>query len=144
MKNRFTSSERGTSALEFALLAPVFALLLLGLIDVGRYMYFSILAAHAARAGVQYGSQNVYSAADATGMQAAAYAELPTGFLAKASYYCMLNGTIVTCSTGTPASANTYYVKVIVTGTFNSIFKYPGVPQSVNVSSTTQMRVSAQ
>jgi hypothetical protein len=118
--------------------------LLLGLIDVGRYTYFAILAAHAARAGVQYGAQNVYSAADTTGMQNASQADVPSGFTALASHYCMLSGTIVTCSTGTPTNANTYYVKVIVSGTFHSIFKYPGIPQSVTVGSTAQMRVVAQ
>ena len=36
---------------EFALLAPVFIFMMIGVIEVSRYMYFGIVAAHAARAG---------------------------------------------------------------------------------------------
>ena len=49
-------SERGTSMVEFALLAPVLILLVVGLIEVGRYTYFGILAAHAAETAARYGA----------------------------------------------------------------------------------------
>ncbi|HEY1883604.1 MAG TPA: TadE/TadG family type IV pilus assembly protein [Candidatus Cybelea sp.] len=144
MKKSLKDSESGTSAIEFAILAPVFVLLVLGLIDFGRYMYYSIVAAHAARAGVQYGAQNVYSAADTAGMQNAASADAPGGFLPVATHYCSLNGSAAMCGTGTPAAGNTYYVKVVVTGVFNPIISYPGIPHSMTISSTAQMRVAAQ
>ncbi len=144
MKKRLKGSESGTSAIEFAILAPVFVLLVLGLIDFGRYMYYSILAAHAARAGVQYGAQNVYSAADTVGMQTAAGADAPGGFTTVASHYCLLNGSAAMCGTGTPPAGNTYYVKVIVSGNFSPIISYPGLPHSMTISSAAQMRVAAQ
>ncbi len=53
---------------EFAILAPVFVFLLIGLIEVGRFAFFGILAANAARAGAQYGAQTLSTAADTVGM----------------------------------------------------------------------------
>ena len=79
---RLIRSEGGTSAVEFAIVAPVLIFLLIGLIDVGRYTYYGILAANAARAGAQYGAQSVYTAIDSPGMQNAALADgqnLPIG-----------------------------------------------------------------
>ena len=58
--------------IEFALILPVLALLLIGVIEIGRFTYFSVLAANAARAGAQYGAQGPTTAGDSTGMIAAA------------------------------------------------------------------------
>ena len=41
--------ESGTSLVEFAIVLPFLALLLIGLIDFGRYTYDAVLAANAAR-----------------------------------------------------------------------------------------------
>ena len=61
---RLTASERGASAVEFALLAPVFISLMLGVVEVGLYMqnYNAVrsLAGDAARfAAVEYQKNNV-------------------------------------------------------------------------------------
>jgi len=57
MKLRFLRSDRGTSLVEFAIVLPVLMFLLVGLSEFGRFGYYAILAANAARAGVQYGAQ---------------------------------------------------------------------------------------
>ena len=56
---RLTANERGASAVEFALLAPVFISLMLGVVEVGMYMqnYSAVrsLASDASRfAAVEY------------------------------------------------------------------------------------------
>ena len=48
---RTPKSQRGSAMVEFAVVLPMLAMLMIGLIDVGRYTYFAIMAAHAARAG---------------------------------------------------------------------------------------------
>lgn len=141
-------SERGTSMVEFALLAPVLILLVIGLIEVGRYTYFGILAAHAAEAGARYGAQNLHTAQDIVGMQTEAIsdaANLPQ-WHATASYTCY-NGVLATngnCASGTPGPNIVYYVKVQVTGTFNSLLNYPGVPTAAPITATATMRVQSQ
>ena len=69
---RTSRGERGTSLLEFALVLPILLLLLLGVIEIGRYAEMSIQVASAARAGAQYGAQNLATAADSPGIQTAA------------------------------------------------------------------------
>ena len=61
---RLTASERGASAIEFALLAPVFIGLMMGVVEVGLYMqnYNAVrsLASDASRfAAVEYQKNNV-------------------------------------------------------------------------------------
>lgn len=61
---RLSTSQRGASAVEFALLAPVFISLMLGVVEVGLYMqnYTAVrsLASDAARfAAVEYQKNNV-------------------------------------------------------------------------------------
>lgn len=149
---RLIRSEGGTSAVEFAIVAPVLIFLLIGLIDVGRYTYYGILAANAARAGAQYGAQSVYTAIDSPGMQNAALADgqnLPnwtdaTGSIT-AQHLCSVNGaTPATCAAGTPVPNSIYYVKVEVNGQFSALIKYPGIPASIPVSGSAFMRVASQ
>lgn len=147
---RLARSESGTSLLELAILAPVLIFLLIGIIEIGRYMYFAVLAANAARAGVQYGAQNTTTALDKTGMQN--YATLDgqslSGLSASAQCYVSSNNVVTVCptppTTATPAPGATYYVEVDTTGQFNSLLKYPGIPQAVTVKGKAYMQVINQ
>src|SRR5580692_8607278 len=69
---RVLVSPSGQSLLEVALLTPMLLALLLGVIELGRYAYFSILVGNAARAGAAYGAQNLVLSGDLTGIQTAA------------------------------------------------------------------------
>jgi Flp pilus assembly protein TadG len=147
------ADDRGTSAIEFALLAPVFVFLFVGVVEVGRYMYFAILASHAARAGVQYASQSVETAADASangaGTRSAALADGQNlaNWTVHSSILCTINGQASTCPQNTSNSvpANlVYYVEVKVSGTFTSLLHYPGIPNSFPMSATAIMPVSSQ
>ena len=140
---RLVRSESGVALVEFALLAPVMVLLLLGIIDFGRYMYDGILAANAARAGTDYGSYNSINAADIAGMENAAYADAQnlSGMTATASYLCLgSSGASVTCG----SAGSTTYVEVKTTGKFSPLVSYPLLPPSVTVNGLSIMRVVAQ
>jgi Flp pilus assembly protein TadG len=142
-------SESGTSLIEFALVAPVLIFMLIGLIEVGRYAYFSIVAANAARAGVQYGAQSLTTAQDTAGMTSAALQDGQNiaSFTASPAPLCSENGgALQACTTnGTaPASGTVYYVKVQVSGTFKSLLSYPGIPTNVPISGSAVMRVISQ
>lgn len=58
--------ERGQSLVEFALVLPVFLLLIFGLIDLGRAVYVSNSLAEAARDGARYGSVQARAYDDAS------------------------------------------------------------------------------
>ncbi len=146
---RLAAAEGGTSLIEFALVAPVLIFLLVGVVEVGRYTTFAVMASNAARAGAQYGAQNLTTALDTSGMSAAALKDaqnLPA-FSAPANYLCSISGgALATCpSNANGAPQNTvYYVQVRVTGTFKSLLNYPGIPSSIPVSGSATIRVASQ
>jgi Flp pilus assembly protein TadG len=134
--------ESGTSLVEFAIVLPFLALLLLGLIDFGRYTYDGILAANAARAAVQYGAQNLQKAADVPGMKAAAVADAGSlsGLTVTPNGYCSVSGSNGLCTT----SGAVAYVQATATGLFYPLIKYPGLPSQVSVTGYALMRVENQ
>jgi Flp pilus assembly protein TadG len=132
--------------------------LLLGVIEMGRYAYISILVANAARAGAAYGAQSLAQSIDTTGIQLAAENDFqnngqnPTSLSVSPSTSCGCdsNGTIsgADCSTITnPGAGNcgsghwVVMVSVKASGNFNSLFNYPGIPSTLTVSSTATLRV---
>jgi Flp pilus assembly protein TadG len=137
----------GQSLVELALVLPVLLLLLVGIIEIGRFSYYSILVANAARAGAQYGAQNLATAADAGGIRAAARNDGLPSLAITPSQFCGCNGAALNaCSTIVPTCAPPehplVYVQVTATGTFTSLFSYPGLPGSVTLTSTEKMRVA--
>jgi Flp pilus assembly protein TadG len=145
--------QRGTSSIEFAIVAPLLILLLIGLIEVGRYTYFAILAAHAARAGAQYAAENLQTAADAsvsgpnTKNAALQDAQNLSQWTISSTIICTVSGVVTSCpanNTSTVSPNLVYYVQVQVSGTFNSLMKYPGIPHQVPVTATAIMPVSSQ
>ena len=142
---RALRSERGASIVEFAILAPVLIFLVIGVIEIGRYMYFGIVAAHMAESGARYGAQTLGTAADSTGMQNAALAD-GAGLVwhVQPTKSCSQAGSVVGCPLATPGPGTIYYVKVVVTATFTPLLNYPGIPSSIPVSSTAMVRVQNQ
>jgi Flp pilus assembly protein TadG len=141
MIRSFVRSDRATSVVEFALVAPVLIFLAIGLIEMGRYTYFGILCAHAARAAVQYGSRNLITVDDVAGTQNAAERDAPNlTITVKPQPYCMKNAVTVNCS----GAGITYYDSVEVTGSFKSLLNYPGIPNTITLTSTASMRVASQ
>jgi Flp pilus assembly protein TadG len=148
-------SERGSSLLEFAIVAPVLVFLLVGLVEIGRYEYFAIVAAHAAHAAAQYGAQDLETAYDNDGITRAALRDgggLPNwtgaGGNVTINQLCALDGAAPgTCNTpwgSSPPQNTIYYVQVQVTGTFTSLLNYPGIPNQIPVSGSATLRVATQ
>jgi Flp pilus assembly protein TadG len=54
--SRLRLVSRGQALVEFALVFPIFILLVFGLIDIGRYVYDANAISQAAREGARYGS----------------------------------------------------------------------------------------
>jgi Flp pilus assembly protein TadG len=152
-------SPSGQSLLEVALLLPLLLALLLGSIELGRYAYISILVGSAARAGAAYGAQSLVQAVDTTGIQTAADNDFQNNgqntstlaVISSASCGCDSNGTVTgaTCSTKADSNAGScnsghwvVTVSVTASGTFNSLFNYPGIPKSITISNTATVRVA--
>jgi Flp pilus assembly protein TadG len=145
--------ERGTSLLEFALLVPLLTILLLGVIEVGRFADAALLVADAARAGAQYGAQNLTTAADVSGIANAAQQDVQgnsvlnpvlgtNGLQAPSSLVCRCDGVSEDCGTLSSCTGDgAEYVQVIASGKFVSLFSFPGLPGGITLNSTYQIRV---
>jgi Flp pilus assembly protein TadG len=138
-----TGSESGSSLVEFGLMLPFLALLLLGVIDFGRAYYLSIVVAGAAHTGALYGAQNPR---DTTGMQNAATGDAPDvpGITATATYGCECSdgsNAVPSCSAPPTCSVNVVnYVQVTTSATYKPMFPWPGIPSSLSLRGSAKLR----
>ena len=152
---RLQRMNRGQSAVELALVAPVLFTLLLMVGDYGRVFFQSITVADAARAGAQYGSQNLTTAIDTTGITNAAAndASQLSGLTVNSSTFCTCTGSTATVTCGpnactAPATQKTF-VQVNASATFRTAFNWGitvggermGLPSSTPLSSTSILEV---
>jgi Flp pilus assembly protein TadG len=121
---------RGTAAVELAVLLPFLVFVFVIGIDYARVFYHGLTLNNCARNGALYGSLNPTNAADSAGIQAAALVDATN----------LSPQPTVSSTTGTDAAGNPY-VRVTVSYTFQTITQYVGVPNSVPLSRTVQMRV---
>jgi len=149
------SRESGQALVEVGLLLPMLVLLLLGVIELGRYSYIGILVANAARAGTAYGTQTLSQSVDTAGITTAARNDFktngqnPTNLAVTSSVSCGCDsGGAVTAAVCTGTGAGTcatghWVVQLSVTaaGTFNAIFNSSFAPASITVTRTSAMRV---
>src|ERR1019366_2064428 len=125
---RIWRSQSGQSLVELALLTPILLLLLLGVVELGRFAYISILVGNAAEAGAMYGAQSLPNSADTSGIQTAATSDFQngqslTGLNVTSSNVCDCDssgapGTPVSCTgagAGSCAASRNWVVTVQVT-----------------------------
>jgi Flp pilus assembly protein TadG len=140
-----TSRHSGQTVVELALLLPLLLVLLLGLIEIGRYAYFDILVSNAARAGAQYGAQSLIQAGDVNGIRTAAQNDGLAAMTITALQQCgCAAGALGGCPTGAVCPQPLVYVQVTASDTYNSLFNFRWlpVPTQMTLSSTVTMRVS--
>jgi Flp pilus assembly protein TadG len=156
MSRYHPSEDIGQAFVELALVLPIFILLLIGAAEVGRLAYAAIEVNNAARAGVAYAAQTHTTASDTANITLAATQESPdiTSLTATPSISCSCEssaGAIPTpgsCSTTTinvttcpNPSRIVEYVQVNTTAPVNTIFHFPGIPNSVTLNGQAIMRV---
>ncbi len=152
---RCIASERGNAAVEFAIIAPVLIGLLVPVADFGLYIYDQMQLNLAAQAGMEYAARNGWIPA---GIQQAAINASPTLNLTAQNVNaaefcgCPSGNTIAqqNCNdpnTGQQAHCNNdpaqplvgTYVNVTATFQYNTLFHYPGIPDSQTLSSGAQL-----
>jgi len=149
--------QSGQALVELGLLLPMLVLLLLGVVELGRYSYLGILVANAARAGTAYGTQTLSQSVDTTGITTAARNDFKTNgqnptSLAVTSIVscgCDSGGTVTTSActgvgAGTSCVAPAHWVvqlSVTASGTFNAVFNSSFFPTTITVTRTSAMRV---
>ena len=165
-KKRWPSSlvpgeETGQAFVELALVLPIFVLMLVGAAELGRLAYAAIEVNNAARTGVAYAAQTHTTASDflsTGGIVLAAKTEALTdisGITATATLSCAcetIAGVITTNASCSSVDTNTIscaspsriveFVTVNTTAPVNTVFHFPGIPNSVTLRGRASMRVT--
>ena len=131
MRNRARQERRGAAAVELAIVLPFIVFLFVIAVDFARVFYFSQVIENCARNGAVYGSNLTTAQSPYEGIEGAALAD--AGGLSPQP--------TVTSTTGQDAAGNPF-VQVTVTWQFQTVTGFPGVPSTVNLSRTVQMRVA--
>ncbi len=147
----FRKSRRGNMTVELALLAPVMALMLVGAIDFGSFIFGKMQLQNASRAGAQYAIQAAGNVNDTASITAAVQAatDLDAGTSIKPVAFCgCADGSESTPDsnlgcTGSCAGGEfpALSIRVTVANTFTPLFNYPGIPDSLALQGVTVMQV---
>jgi Flp pilus assembly protein TadG len=141
---RVIADAEGASFVELALVLPLFLMMLIPVVDLGRGFYAAIEVASAAHAGAMYGVENP---SDTSGMVQAAKAGTSNlaDVDAAATYGCECSdgSSPIALCTSTPSCTYNYvtYVDVTVTSPYRTVFGYPGLPSSMNITREVRLRV---
>ncbi len=137
----------GNVTIEFGFVILFMVTLAIGAFDFGRLGYTKIAVTNAARAGTQYGVQNMSTAANIPGMKQAAHNDIgdtnaELDISARNYYACPGQGEVadesVLCNDGT---FSYFYIEVTVPDEIEFLFPYPGITSPREVASTNIMRV---
>jgi Flp pilus assembly protein TadG len=151
--------QSGQALVELALMLPFLLLLVIGVIEIGRYAYIGTLVGDAAHAGAIYGAQSLAQSVDTNGIRLAVLNDFHdnaqdtknltlTVDPPSVSCGCDSAGKVTTAActgtgAGTCAKGSHWVVtlSVTTTGNFKAMFKYPGIPTSITLSRTSTLRV---
>lgn len=136
---RFLKDQRGNIAVEFGLLAPVFALLLVGIVDYGLAAREKALMQSAARAGLQA----VLTSSSATAAaETAAQAVAPDADIEVETECVCPDGTSVVCTNYCAVGNRRKMVTVTASTTYPLVFgHWPGFGSTLALSASARARV---
>ncbi len=146
-RDRVSRDTAGNVTIEFGFVILFMVTLALGAYDFGNLGYQKIAVTNAARAGSQYGVQDMSTAEDTGGMIQAARNDIndiadALTINARSYYFCPGVGEVADESVLCPGSTFSYmYVEVTVEDEIELLFPYPFVSSPQVVASTNTMRV---
>jgi Flp pilus assembly protein TadG len=142
-----SKSQRGAALAELAVCLPLLTLVMLGVVDFGRAWVQSTAVENAAHAGAQYGSQTTSHAEDYAGIETVVRNDLAVSAVSEGTYdvvptrYCeCADGTPVACTATCMVGGVHMYVQVRVNSQFETLFDYPGIPHTLDVSREVRVR----
>ena len=137
---------RGVAAIEFAIIAPVFVLMLVCTVDMGMGFYRKMQVQNAAQAGAQYAAVSGFLASsissavvNATPFAGITASPAPSQFCGCASNSGVTN---VACGSACPGGSSPgTYVTVSAQGTYTTLFAYPGIAGSFTFLAQPTVRI---
>jgi Flp pilus assembly protein TadG len=146
----YKNNNKGVAAVEFALIAPIFLLLLIGAFDYGIYINKQMLLENTARAAAEYvnqgGSTDTIDDDIVNLVQFNVNAASMDSLVIDTSFVCeCTGGTTVNCDTGCTADpADTYmrrFINIDISMDFQTVFPYPGIPDTITLRGNSRLQV---
>jgi Flp pilus assembly protein TadG len=137
--------QSGSAAIEAALIAPVLALLAIGIADFGAAVYRDMQVQNAAQAGATYAMRHAFDAT-AIGnavLNSGAVAGMTATPAPAQSCGCPSGGTISIATCGTACAGGALagtYVTVSAQAVYTTILPYPGIPSSLTFAAASVVR----
>jgi Flp pilus assembly protein TadG len=137
---------RGVSAIEFAIIAPVFLIALIGTIDIGLGFYRQMQVQNAAQVGAQYAALHGFDGTDIANAITSATAYSAITASPAPSKFCGCVSTsgvnVVDCASSWPGGAAAgSYVTASAQATYNTVLPYPLIPSSYTLSAASILRI---
>ena len=140
----FAKSEAGVAAVEFALIAPILILLMVGLTDMGLYIKSRMQLEQISRASVDYVMQGGDENNIGTDVLNYYDAEHATSYSINTERFCTCaDGETQDCS-ALNCGAGDYsrqYFQVTLNRTVSTLFPYPGIPDELQLQGSARMRL---
>jgi Flp pilus assembly protein TadG len=134
-----TSSRDGAATLETAIVLPTLLLIMLGAADFGRFATVAMAVNAAARAGAYYGAINPYNStsqsAFSTGLNQAVTNEMQSMYNSTYGASSLSVAYLKTNDSGT-----SWRIQVTVSFPFQTIVTWPGIPHTMTITDSVQMR----
>jgi Flp pilus assembly protein TadG len=132
---------RGAAAIEFAILASILILLMIGVVDIGMGFYRKMQVQTAAQAGAHYAMRHGFVPTSIANAVTAATAFPGISASPAPTQYCGCPSntgiTIADCTSTCPGGLTaTKYVAVSAQGTYNTILTYPTFPNSFTLAAS--------
>jgi Flp pilus assembly protein TadG len=144
MRAGFWRAASGVSSVEFALTAPMLAVVMIGLVDFSRFIIYKMEVGAAARAAAAYVDSSGYNTtgisnavANATGLKSLTVTPSQVCGCANATSGISTATCGAACNSGGTSGT---YAKISTQVNYTTIFEWPGVSQPVTVSATAMVR----
>jgi Flp pilus assembly protein TadG len=145
LPSQLLASRDGSAAVEFALLAPMLILILVGLADVSQLISQTMQVRAAAQAGADWAQRHGWdqtrvqaAVTTATTLKSVAATPAPTRMRACVSGGQITETTAANCAPGVAAGE---FVNVAATAPFKGLLPWPGIVLPKTLSATALVRV---
>jgi Flp pilus assembly protein TadG len=140
-------AEAGGAGVEFAVIAPMLVLAIVGTVDLGLGLYQNMQVQNAAQAGAVYATSHTFSAASISAVvSAATKSSSVTASPAPAKFCgCASNAGVAAnaCSASCPAGAIAgTYISVNAQASYSPLLPYPFLPGTLTLSAQSIVRVN--